>query len=146
MATKTRQRTQKQTAPPKVSRAGDRDEIKVVVQKVKISSNDPVKEFNNRIRDVISENDISYLKLDATVKQDIVDKWWEKYVNNCTAEWCNDINEFCRNVVESSANIQFDSCGYYERRFDYYHDEKRVGMVIIRKDAKNPITLKMNKT
>jgi hypothetical protein len=49
-------------------------------------------------------------------------------------------------VVESAADIRFTTVGVPPpdmRAFEYFINKKRVGVVIIRNDARNPITIEI---
>jgi hypothetical protein len=139
-----RTRTRQPAAANVDNRRREREaEIKLQRQRVRKY----VRELDTYIRNVISENDMSLGPPARLCTTEIVGEWWNDCIAGRTKAWVKDVNDFCYKVVESAADIRLKLCvtPVNERRFDYFLNDKhkRVGEVIIRNDAANPITIEI---
>jgi hypothetical protein len=143
MSARTRQPAKKQTTANTNTRERDRDpEVKLQRQRL----HDSTRELDIYIRNVISRNDMELYPPPRLRTSENVGAWWNNYIHERMDVWVADANAFFRKMM-SDAKLMYVQLGppvrTNERRCDYFIGNKRVGMVIIRNDARNPLVIEI---
>jgi hypothetical protein len=144
MSARTRQPAKKQATAKTHSRERDRDpEVKIPNPR----DRGPAYELDVYIRNIISRNDMDLYPPARLRTLPIVDEWWDVYISGRIAVWERDVNEFCseaKTCVAEIRLIEFSGPHRDEHQFDYFIDNKRVGVVTICNDAHKPVAIEIN--
>jgi hypothetical protein len=144
MSARTRQPSKQKATAKTHNRERDRDpEIKIPNPR----DRGPAYELDVYIRNIISRNDMDLYPPARLRTLPIVDEWWDVYISGRTSVWERDVNEFCskaKTCVTEIRLIEFSGPHRDEHQFDYFIDNKRVGVVTICNDAHKPIVIEIN--